>query len=167
MRALLLFGLALAGCTGSTPTNSDGGNDLATLDGGGDLTMLDGGDVLCATQACALSPCTPGCAFAAAIGGACGTQYQVSPEQVHLCAGFCGLVADNPQAATLYGCLRFRNEDPNCTALCDPWSTWSCFERSPDVNYQTGGAICDSAKGFFCDSGPAPDAGIPCDMAHD
>ena len=73
------------------------------------------------------------------------------------CAGFCGFL-EFPG----YGCLRFRLEMPICNHECLPLSDSQCLDWSPKADYQHGGAICDVARGYFCDPGPAPDMAPPC-----
>jgi hypothetical protein len=161
MKSLLL--VLLAGCS-NAPIG--GGADLATgdrpiIDAGSDGGGDGGGDgavsgMFCTTQACAMSPCTPGCAFTPPTGGGCGSLFAVAIDP-GVCPGFCGLFTGKPWTVGGFGCLRGLWNDPSCNGPCGfAWGTASCFDRTPDIDYQSGWAICDTAAGFSCYNGDAP-----------
>ncbi len=133
--ATLLLSFALFGCSDNTPAT---------------------GAQFCTTQECALSPCTPDCAFRQA--GAC-TGVLVAQSAVINCPRFCGLQAVNPQ-----GCRRWRVEDPFCPysdALCQFGDPTTCIDQRPaGVDYSNGGAICDDTHDCF--GGTSNDMAMPC-----
>ncbi len=117
---------------------------------------------LCTSAACASAPCTQGCIFTATTSDhRCPGASPVDAARVEACSGWCGL-----QTIYAEGCLRYRDEDPHCPDWCVAWGDASCWERTPDIDYATGGAICPSQSSCFggypsedASAGPCVDAG--------
>jgi hypothetical protein len=164
MRLILAccFVANLSGCGGGAGAGSDAAardlSAIADLSPAPDLIGMPAR--LCSTAQCAASPCTADCVFAPPQNGACGGQAAaVDTAKVIACTGFCGFLKFPG-----YGCLRFKSEVAQCNHECWPWSDPQCLDWTPKGDYQAGGAICNIANGYFCDSGPAADGGVPCDM---
>lgn len=174
----LALALLAAGCGSSTLPDGGAALDRGVVDQSAlgqmdqstiDLATVDGapGD-LCTTMDCASAPCTAGCAFVVAQGPcANATPAKVSAATVAACPGFCGRFGAEGGVSD-FGCLRYRVEEPKCTPWCWQWGNGSCFERAPSIDYSTGGAICDRAKGWNCYSPlPPADGGTTCvDAGH-
>jgi hypothetical protein len=156
MRSLLVIAVALAACHVSA-IGTDGG------------TKADGSvsASLCTTVACAASPCTANCLYAAKVG-ACGGSMpsQISSDKILGCSNRCGLRSysgnDTSGSAQDGYCWEF---DPNAAGCVIP----SCGFSSPqctlvDNNFDTGGAaMC--AAGWTCTDGatiPPADASAYC-----
>src|SRR5690349_17921943 len=87
--------------------------------------------LLCTTPACDVDPCADDCD--GALSG------EVNSDEVQRCPGFCGFL--NYPSGLLVGCASYRYDV--CPTDCHArWGDPDCIEHGPDVDYETGGAIC-------------------------
>jgi hypothetical protein len=152
-RLLMVLGCAaaLVACGPVQSSGADGAVDSA-VDAPLDAVAAV---VLCTTTACAAQPCTAGCAFTALPAGGCigVNPAAVARAQVAACPGFCGLFAGDP---TL-GCRRFKIEDQACSTDCHLDGAEQCYPFEFDLDWKTGGAICDTSAHYFCKSSEPAD----------
>jgi hypothetical protein len=148
MRLLLTAVLMMAACDDTTSQNDLSGT--SDLSASVDFALAEPA-TLCTSAACASSPCDAHCVFVAEESGACpaANPSSVATRALKACPNFCGLQATFP-----LGCLRYRSEDPACPTWCTQWGTAACWESSPKIDYQKGGAICGA--GFNCFGGFLP-----------
>jgi hypothetical protein len=149
MRTLALCALGVAGCVASGLQAPSYDHDLGSASGS-----------LCTSAACAADPCTPGCAFAAPLGGGCAGQVAVATPRVVACSNFCGLNGDS-LASDLVGCGDYDGSADGCNACGARWGSPTCVNISPVADYRRGGAICHPGQACY----PLrwfEDEGIPC-----
>jgi hypothetical protein len=158
MRIMIVLAISLAGCHGAS----------RSLDGGRKGAIdLGNATSLCTTAACAASPCTADCIYAAMIGSCSGAApSEISSSKIVACPNRCGLRnfdGDDTSGQAQSGyCWQF---DRNATGCVIP----SCGFSSPqctlvDDYFDTGGAsMC--AEGWTCTDGatvPEGDASAFC-----
>jgi hypothetical protein len=157
MKLYVLAMVFLAGC--SFEKDSFDGGDLSVS--GADCGLC-GNIPLCTTDACAQSPCTPGCVFAQGPSCPSALPSMIAVSQVTACSGFCGLFTDS----NALGCGLYDGNKPGCATCGSAWGAASCVDIDPMIDYQTGGAICQNSTCF--DGRPPQDASVNCDMyPHD
>jgi hypothetical protein len=165
MRIWIALVLSLAACHKSSPhKQADAG-----IDGG-----TDGGlpPTLCTTAACAASPCTADCIYAAKTGACAGAMpSEVATAKVLSCENRCGLRyppygnGSNEGATGSGYCWQFNATAPGCVIPTGcGYSSGQCYPT--DDGFDEGGAsIC--ADGWTCTDGatvPPDDLSLVCDM---
>jgi hypothetical protein len=161
MKFCALLMVLVAGCSFEKDTFVDGGGDGGDLGAGVDcgLPCDPAFTHLCTTAACAQSPCTAGCVFAAP---ACTNALPslVDTATVTACSGFCGqFIVGSPNGL---GCGVYNGSKPGCATCGSSWGAASCVDVNPMIDYQYGGAICQNTTCF--NGTPPQDASVNCDM---